>query len=200
MAQKTNLMRIDRVGYTLGGLALIVWALRRPGVLRSGAAGLGGWLLYQAYTGSNPLFRPLGIQVNRKPHATLAHETIVVEDAVTIARPRAEVYAFWRSAANLPQVLESENHVAHEEADRVVAWRGVRDGRLTHFGSIELRDAPGGRATYVGARLEYVPTGGSFGAAISCMTRHSPQRALADALRRARTDLESSGSGTELLK
>jgi uncharacterized membrane protein len=190
MAQKTNLMRIDRVGYALGGLALIVWALRRPGVLRSGAAGVGGWLLYQAYTGSNPLFRSLGIQVNRKPHAALAHETIVVEDAVTIARPRAEVFEYLRSAANLPQVLESEIHVAHMEADQVVAWRGTRDGRLTHFGSIELRDAPGRRATYVGARLEYVPMGGSFGAAISCMTRHSPQRALADALRRARSVLE----------
>lgn len=191
MAQKTNLMRIDRVGYALGGLALIAWALRRPSVLRSSAAGIGGWLLFQAYTGSTPLFRPLGIQVNRKPHGVLAHETIVVEDAVTIARPRAEVYAYWRAAANLPQVLESEIHVAHEEANQVVAWRGVRDGRLTHFGSIELRDAPAGRRTFVGARLEYVPTGGSLGAAISCMTRHSPQRGLADALRRARTVLEA---------
>jgi len=190
-ARKTNLMRIDRVGYALGGLALIAWALRRPSVLRSSAAGIGGWLLYQAYTGSNPLFRPLGIQVNRKPHGVLAHETIVVEDAVTIARPRAEVYEYWRRVANLPQALDSEIHVAHEEAGRVVAWRGTREGTLTHFGSIELRDAPGGRATYVGGRLEYVPTGGSMGAAISCMTRHSPQRALADALRRARSLLEA---------
>ena len=189
-AHKANLMRIDRVGYALGGLALIVWALRSPSVLRSSAVGVGGWLLYQAYTGSNPLFHSLGIQVNRKPHAALAHETIVVEDAVTIARPSAEVFEYWRSAANLPQALESEIHVVHEEANRVVAWRGVREGRLTHFGSIELRDAPGGRRTFVGGRLEYVPMGGSFGAAISCMTRHSPQRALADALRRARAVLE----------
>jgi uncharacterized membrane protein len=194
-ARKTNLMRIDRVGYTLGGLALIVWALRRPSVLRSGAAGVGGWLLYQAYTGSNPLFRPLGIQVNPKPHGVLAHETVVVEDAVTIARPRADVFEYWRYAANLPQALESEIHIAHEEADQVVAWRGTRDGRLTHFGSIELRDAPGGR-TFVGGRLEYVPTGGSFGAVVSYMTQHSPQRALADALRRARAVLEAEASAS----
>ena len=190
-ARKTNLMRIDRMGYALGGLALLVWALRRPNVMRSGAAGVGGWLLYQAYTGTNPLFRPLGIQVNRRPHAALAHETIVVEDAITIARPRPEVFEYWRSPANLPQALESEIHLAHEEAGHAVAWRGVRDGRLTHFGSIELRDAPGGRSTFVGARLEYVPMGGSLGAAISCMTRHSPQRALSDALKRARSVLEA---------
>jgi uncharacterized membrane protein len=189
-AQKLNLTRIDRVGCILGGVALVVWGLRRPGWVRGGAAGVGGWLLYQAYTGSNPLLRPLGIQVNRSPSGALGHETIVVEDAVTIARPRAEVFEYWRVVGHLPQVLESETEIAHEDAGDAVAWRGMRDGKLAHFGSVELSDGPGG-VTVVLARLEYSPSGGSLGAALSCMTKHSPQRVLADTLRRARTLLET---------
>jgi uncharacterized membrane protein len=189
-AQELNLTRFDRIGCVLGGIALVVWGLRRPGWVRGGAAGVGGWLLYQAYTGSNPLLRPLGIQVNPRPREALAHETIVVEDALTIARPRAEVFEYWRSAAHLPCVLESETEIAGEDAGVAVAWRGMRQGKLAHFGSIELRDGPGG-VTHVRAHLEYAPSGGSLGAALSCMTRHSPQRVLADTLRCARAVLET---------
>ncbi|MBX6392879.1 MAG: hypothetical protein IRY96_05365, partial [Burkholderiales bacterium] len=59
---KINLMQIDRWGYVAGGLALLGWGLRRRNWIGGSAAGLGGWLLYQAYTGYNPMFRPLGIR------------------------------------------------------------------------------------------------------------------------------------------
>src|SRR5215212_1598455 len=106
MATKLNLTRADRIGYVVGGIALLVWALRRPSFARTGAAGMGGWLLYQAYTGRNPMFKPLGIQVNRAPGEAEAAETIVVEDAITISRPRAEVYAFLERAETLPALAD----------------------------------------------------------------------------------------------
>src|ERR1041385_1396699 len=114
MRRKLNLTRADRVGYLVGGIALLAWAVRRPTWIRGGAAGVGGWLLWQAYTGSNPLFRPLGIRVNPRPAEVDAHETIVVEDAVTISRPRAEVFAFWRRPGNLPRLLEAEAELVRE--------------------------------------------------------------------------------------
>src|SRR5205823_2307433 len=89
MPEKLNLTRADRIGYVAGGIALIAWALRRPNLRTALAAGVGGWLLYQAYTGSNPMLRPLGIRVNREPARPEIAETIVVEDAITISRPRA---------------------------------------------------------------------------------------------------------------
>jgi len=190
MAQKTNLMRIDRVGYMLGGMALIGWALRHPSVRRSAAVGLGAWLLYQAYTGSNPLFRPLGIQVNRKPHGVLAHETIAIEEAITIARPRAEVYAFWQRQENLPLAGDGEIMITHEAADEELGWRVTEGERLVPFGWITLRDAPGGRATFVAAHVEYAPVGGSLGAALALVTGHSPRRRVAECLMRARGLLE----------
>src|SRR5215216_5567070 len=106
MARKLNLTRADRIGYVVGGIALIVWALRRPSIGRTGAAGLGGWLLYQAYTGRNPMFKPLGIRVNPAPAEAQATETIVVDEAITISRPRAEVYAFLERAENLPALAD----------------------------------------------------------------------------------------------
>src|SRR6266850_6792267 len=115
MRAKRNLTRVDRLGYVVGGLALIVWALRRPTLTRTGAAGLGGWLLYQGYTGSNPMLRPLGIRVNPQPADTDATETIVVEEAITISRPRDEVYAFCRRAENLPSYKESAVEITREE-------------------------------------------------------------------------------------
>jgi len=191
MRRKLNLTRADRVGYLVGGIALLAWAVRRPTWFRGGAAGVGGWLLWQAYTGSNPLFRPLGIRVNPRPAEVDAHETIVVEDAVTISRPRAEVFAFWRRPGNLPRLLEADAELVRERPAVELAWRGVRAGRLAHFGSLEFRDATGARGTIVAARLEYVPSGGSLGAALARMTGHAPQRLLAESLRRARALLET---------
>ena len=196
MATKLNLMRADRVGYVVGGIALIVWALRRPGWARAGAAGAGGWLLYQAYTGRNPMFKPLGIRVNPTPAEAEAAETIVVEEAITISRPRSEVYAFLQRGENLPVLADEAVQITRDVSDAELAWRATRGDKLEHFGSLELREAPGGRGTIVTVRLEYVPSGGSLGAAISHLMGRSPQRVLADKLRRARALLEAGETPT----
>ena len=191
MMAKRNLMRADRIGYLVGGIVLIVWALRRPSLARAGAAGAGGWLLYQAYTGRNPMFKPLGIRVNPAPAESDAAETIVVEEAITITRPRAEVFAFLSRPESLPALADEALQVTREVAERELGWRATRGEKLAHFGSLELRDAPGGRGTVVAVRLEYLPAGGSLGAAIAQLTGRSPQRVLGDRLRRARALLET---------
>jgi uncharacterized membrane protein len=191
MSRPLNLTRADRLGYVVGGIALMVWALRRPSLTRTGAAGLGGWLLYQAYTGRNPMFKPLGIRVNPQPADVEANETIVIDDAITISRPRAEVYAFLQTADNLPALDGEAVQITRDVAPDELAWRATRGDRLMHFGSLALRDAPGGRGTIVAARLEYLPTGGSLGIALAHVMGRSPQRVLADKLRRARALLET---------
>jgi uncharacterized membrane protein len=191
MRARRNLTRADRLGYIVGGIALMVWALRKPSLGRTAGAGVGGWLLYQAYTGDNPMFRPLGIRVNPQPAQAELAETLVVEEAITISRPRTEVYEFWRRAENLPRMRGSSVEVIREEAGETLAWRALRDGKLAHFGSLALRDAPGGRGTMVAARLEYAPSGGSLGTALAHIMGHSPQRVVAENLRRARQLLET---------
>ena len=184
-------MRSDRVGYVVGGAALIAWALRKPSLPRAALAGLGGWLLYQAYTGSTPVLKPLGINVNREPRETGFAETVVIEEAITISRPRNEVYAFWQRRENLPLADDGEIELTHEAAGEELGWRAVRGHQLLRFGSITLRDAPGGQATFVAAHVEYAPTGGSLGAALALATGRSPRRLVAECLRRARSLLET---------
>lgn len=186
-----NLTRADRLGYLVGGIALLLWALRRPSAAKTAGAGLGGWLLYQAWTGRNPIFKPLGIEVNPHPAQPEVAETIVVEEAISISRPRAEVYEFWRRPENLPSLRESVVELLREDPSETIAWRALRDGRLVHFGSLAFRDAPGRRGTMIAARLEYVPSGGSLGTALAHIMGHSPQRLLAESLRRARQLLET---------
>ena len=190
MPRTSNLMRSDRVGYVVGGAALIAWALRKPSVSRAALAGLGGWLLYQAYTGSTPVLRPLGISVNREPKETGLAETMVIEEAITIARPRAEVYSFWQRQENLPLAGDGEIMITHEAAGEELGWRVTDGERLVRFGWITLRDTPGGRATFVAAHVEYVPVGGALGAALSLVTGNSPRRRVAECLQRARELLE----------
>ncbi len=191
MQRRTNLMRSDRLGYVAGGAALIVWALRRPSLARAAAAGLGGWLLYQAYTGSTPVLKPLGIRVNRNPAEANVAETIVVKEVVTIARPRAQVYAFWQRRENLPLTGDGDIEITREALGEELGWRVMRGDRLLRFGSLTLRDAPAGQGTIVAAHLEYVPMGGSLGAALAFVTGRSPQRVVTDCLRRARSLLET---------
>jgi uncharacterized membrane protein len=190
MLRKPNLMRSDRLGYVVGGAALIAWALRRPSVPRAAAAGLGTWLLYQAYTGSTPVLKPLGIRVNRTPAEAKVAETIVIEESIIISRPRDEVYAYWQRHENLPLTADGDVELTREAASRELGWRVVRGEKLLRFGSLTLRDAPGGQATIVAAHLEYVPMGGSLGAALALVTGRSPQVIVADCLRQARAVLE----------
>ena len=196
MPAKRNLMRADRLGYMVGGAALIVWALRRPSLLRAGVGGLGGWLLYQAYTGSNPIFKPLGIRVNPQPAVPDVVDTIVLEEAITISRPRAEVYAFFRRREYLPAITEGDLEITREVEPEQIAWRAMRGARMLHFGSLAFRDAPGGRGTIVAASLEYQPLGGTLGAALAHVTGRSPQRLVTDGLRRARALLETGEAPT----
>lgn len=191
MAGKLNITRAERLGYVLGGVALMIWALRKPSARRAAAGGLGGWLLYQAYTGSNPMFKPLGIRVNPQPADPDVAETVVVEEAITISRPRAEVYAFCRQTENLPAPHDALLEVTRDDDGAELAWRGIRGEKVVHFGSLSFRDAPGGRGTIVGARFEYQPAGGSLGVALTHIMGRSPQRVMADSLRRARALLET---------
>jgi uncharacterized membrane protein len=137
------------------------------------------------------MLKPLRISVNREPKETSLAETVVIEEAITIGRPRAEVYAFWQRRENLPLVDDGELAITHEAAGQELGWRVTRGERLVRFGWIMLRDAPGGGATFVAAHVEYAPMGGSLGAALSLITGHSPRRLVADCLRRARALLEN---------
>src|SRR5262245_52730214 len=76
-----------------GGLLLLAWGIGRRGGAGIAAAGLGGWLVYQA-----------GVRINRPPlvasFAAEAAETGVVDEAMLIAATPDSLYRFCRDLAN----------------------------------------------------------------------------------------------------
>jgi len=194
---RVNLMQVDRWGYVAAGVALLAWGLRRRGVLGGSAGGMAAWLMYQAYTGNNPMFEPLDIRVNRKP--------------------REEVYRFWRNLENLPRFaphvlrvrvederrsyweiegphggsVEWESEITRDTPNEEIQWRTTAHRKITNFGSVSFRDAPAGRGTIVRVHLEYVSPAGSLGAAIARMMGRAPQSMVEQALRSLKQLLEA---------
>jgi uncharacterized membrane protein len=132
--------------------------------------------------------------------------------AVTIYRPPAEVYAFWRDLSNLAGALghvvrvdevddqrsrwivegtgssevEFMVEILADEPQRLLAWR-AQDAPVPHEGRVEFTPAPGGRGTEVRLYLEYLP----FGAEAARFAGEGADRLLYDALRRVKQVLEA---------
>lgn len=110
--------------------------------------------------------------------------------AVTIRKPAAELYAFWRDVENLVQVIPSSaaiNTLSHTESRWVVtgpggttvtwdaivindhpgsliAWRSRDGADVPNAGSVRFEPAPGDEGTEVTVALEYDPPGGKLAA------------------------------------
>lgn len=215
-----NLMRVDRIGYAIVGGALLVSGLRHLGLVRMA---LGGTLLYQAYSGSNPLFRRMGLRVNPHPPEGVK-ETMIVTERITVGVPREALYRYWRNFANLPRfmrhlvavrvvderrshwmaqapagrIVEWDSELVEDRPGELLRWRSLPDADVKNFGMVRFVDAPAGQATEVEVELQYVPPGGSLGAAIARYTGEEPQWQVADDLRRLKQLAESGELRVEL--
>jgi uncharacterized membrane protein len=123
----------------------------------------------------------------------------VVGRAVTIAKPRAELYAFWRDFANLPRFMENvrsvepsgpgrhvwtiegpvgpipiETEVTEDRAGEIIAWRSVPGAEIETEGRVLFRDAAPGRGTVVDAEVAYRPPGGQLGRMVAKLLQREP--------------------------
>ena len=123
----------------------------------------------------------------------------VVGHAVTINRPRAELYAFWRDFQNLPtfmenidavrvtsddssiwtikapagQTVEIETRIVTDRPDELIAWRSTDGSDIDTEGRVAFRDA-GERGTIVEAIVAYKPPGGDIGKSIAKLFQREP--------------------------
>ncbi len=149
--------------------------------------------------------------------ATDDRDGAVATRAVTIGRPREEVYAFWRDFTNLAKVMENvrsieprEDGLTHwvvaapggktvewdarvtaDEPGRRIAWRSEPGADVTNHGVVEFRDAPGGRGTEVHAAIAYEPPAGAVGKLVATLTQHEPGQQAHRDLRRLKMLLET---------
>ncbi|MBC7285495.1 SRPBCC family protein [Hoeflea sp.] len=119
---------------------------------------------------------------------------------VTINRPRAELYAFWRDFSNLPRFMHNveaveedgdmtiwtirgpagsrlkiRTRIVADRPDEQIAWRSVEGSDIDTEGKVMFRDAPGGRGTEVEAVVAYVPPGGEVGQLIAKLFQREPR-------------------------
>jgi uncharacterized membrane protein len=118
-----------------------------------------------------------------------SHEGIKVKKTITIEKPVAEVYAFWRNLENLPRFMrhvESVNvkdnlhsewrvrglgdkplrweaEIIEHRENEMISWRTAPGADVNHAGSVWFTPVPGNRATIVQVELSYVPPSGKAG-------------------------------------
>ncbi len=118
---------------------------------------------------------------------------------VTINRPRAELYAFWRDFRNLPEFMENVRDVQVEgditrwtirapmgrevsvvtrivddREGEQIAWRSTEASDIDTEGKVTFRDAPAGRGTEVEAIVSYVPPAGELGRLVAKLFQAEP--------------------------
>ncbi|AZB57006.1 SRPBCC family protein [Cereibacter sphaeroides] len=177
------------------------------------AAGAAAWAVSRSR--ENPVvFRPNDDAPDRA--ARHPEATVPTGRTVTINRPRSELFAFWRDFSNLPQFMESVEHVTvvgdvsrwtlaapfgrkitletrivEEVPDRLIAWRSTQGSDVRAEGAVTFRDAPAGRGTEVEAVVAYVPAGGEAGRLIARLFRLAPAMQGRRELRRFKMLMEA---------
>ena len=169
-------------------------------------------------TSGGPRARP-GRKNPRAKIAVPGNRGIKLVRAVTIRKPAAGLYAFWRDVPNLTQIIkhpvsitktgELESHwavsapggrqvewdslIINEDSGKLIAWRSRDGAEVPNAGSVRFEPVPGNAGTKVTVALEYDPPGGRLGALVAKLTRDSAGKQVADALRRFKALMETPG-------
>lgn len=141
---------------------------------------------------------------------------IEVTEAITVNRPRTEVYGFWHNFENFPRFMahlesvqvidprrshwrakapggrrvEWDAETVEDRPDELIAWRSLPDSEVPNSGTVRFRDAPGDRGTEVIVDLRYQPPGGRLGALVAKLFGEEPSQQVKGDLRRFKQVME----------
>ena len=187
------------------------------------ALGAAGWTYAQSQRSDPALQTLLGgaerpAEQGHSPVASVPHGGgMKATHTVTVNRPPAEVYRFWRNFENLPRFMdhlervtvlsdsrsrwrakaplgtnvEWEATIINDVADELIAWQSVPGSEIGNAGSVRFTPAPGGRGTEVRVSLSYDPPAGQLGTAIARLLGEEPHAQVAADLRRFKEVMEA---------
>lgn len=207
---ETDLGQTERLFSLVGGGLILLAALRRPSIGVLPMAMGGGYLLYRGLARKDPVYEALNIRRSED------NGNLLVRRAVTINRPRAEVYAFWRNFENLPRFMqhlqavemhsdgrshwvtraplgrtvEWDAELVEERPDELLAWRSLPGADVENEGRVAFRDALDGSGTIVEVELEYRPPLGAPAVVIARLFGEQPWQQVRDDLRRFKQIME----------
>jgi uncharacterized membrane protein len=137
--------------------------------------------------------------------------------SISVARPRSEVYAFWRDFENLPRFMhnlesvenlgggrshwvskgvagtdrEWDAELVEDRPNERISWRTVGDDNTArHAGTVSFLSI-GDSATEVRVQIEYDPPAGALGASIAKLFGDEPGQQIEQDLERFKRVLET---------
>jgi uncharacterized membrane protein len=215
---EVNVGHGERMGSLAGGVALALLGLKVRGLTGLAMMGGGYLLAKRGYTGHCAVYSRFLHSTANPPEPEQYHERgIHVEVALTINKPRSELFAFWRKFENLPrfmQHLESvtplednrshwvakgpagttvewDAEIINEEKDELIAWRSLGGATVDNAGSVRFVDAPGDRGTEVRVVLDYIPPAGRVGKWVAMAFGEAPEQTIREDLRRFKQLMET---------
>jgi uncharacterized membrane protein len=222
-----NVGRTERWISGVAGAALVGYSLRRRR-LRAVLLPVGIGLVRRAVTGRCEINRALGRNSARgegrgSVASLAAGEGTRTEQSVVVARPRDELFQFWRRFDNLPRFMDNlesvtildglrshwvakgplgtrvewDAEIHNEIPDELIAWRSLPDSDVNQAGSVHFTPALGG-GTEVRVVMRYAAPGGKMGDTVANVLGDDPGRQIADDLRRFKQVMDAGEISTSL--
>lgn len=215
-----NVGPIERMASVAAGGVLLARGLRHKSTTGAVLALAGADLLYRGTTGRSYLYQLLGVSsVPRKNERTplIYRQGIRIDHAITINKPAAELYQFWRQFENLPTFMDHVLAVRLTDANRshwiargpggsrvewdaeitadvpnqMIGWRSLPGSEIATAGSVYFRPAPGGRGTEVKVEMQYLPPGGILTALFAKLFGEEPDQQIREDLRHFKQIMET---------
>lgn len=215
LARSINVPESERTLSILGGGALLALALSRAqGWRRAALLGAGGMLVQRGLSGHCQVYEALNVDRSEgrlQAASATVDETHAshVRRSMTIQRPRAQLYAFWRDFSNLPRFMHHLESVSilsdqrsrwtvhapggslswdavitQERPNELIAWESVEPSQVANRGSVRFADAPSGRGTIVHVDISYEAPAGVIGRLLARASGEHPETQVREDLRR----------------
>ena len=214
-----NVPSAERIGSLVAGAGLVLYGASRkslPGIV---IALLGGALIKRGATGHCEMYAALGVnsrQLNTE-QGVPGNKGIKVTRSVTVARPREEVYRYWRNLENLPRFMEHVEsvreldhrrsawtvkgpmgrdvewtaHIITDRENEMISWESLPGAEVQNAGSVWFEPIAGGSSTEVKVSLQYLPPAGVIGATVAKWLGEAPEQQLEADLAQFKTLIES---------
>jgi uncharacterized membrane protein len=219
--QDANVTGAERWASIAGGVALAAAGSVRRDVAGGALALVGAGLILRGLTGHCPIKHAAAARAEsprRQAAKAQGWSTAAfVHRAVTVNKPRTEVYAAWRDFANLQHFMENieqiemvdekvsrwtvkaplgrsvswEAHVVEDAPGERIAWETAPGSQIQSAGWVEFRDGPTGRGTEVRARFAYRPPAGQVGRLVAKVLQREPHVQARRDLRRFKAWMEA---------
>jgi uncharacterized membrane protein len=136
--------------------------------------------------------------------------------AITVKRPREEVYRFWHDFENFPRFMvhvdsvqrsdgqthwkvrgpamktvEWDAEIVEDRPGELIAWSSAKSSLVPNSGSVRFADAPGGRGTEVRVNVQYHIPGGKVASILARLMGEHPEQQVRDDLRRFKQVMET---------